>query len=127
MKLLVLDRTQYFRGQITLFIGDQWYLTGRVVERIGGVDQDVNLTSAAVTGYFPAAAGGASGFVAVVEDAICGKISIPVSPTQSAGLLTSPQPISVYAAVSGTSDGPYSVSTSDDVLVIASPGFSDPY
>lgn len=74
--LLVLDKTQYGPdGLVTLYRGDDWKLTGKVVNQIGSYEQPVDTSQFSVSGFFPSASGGPD-LPAVAATGSCGAIAI---------------------------------------------------
>jgi hypothetical protein len=126
---LKLDRWQYFEDAITLYQGDQWLLTGRIVDRTPGVDRPVSLVGASATAFFPpgtAQAAPATPVLTVsVTDSGNGNVSIVVPPSltnaTSIGLADGVQLYLAVAGLSGQFPPLVTVSTPDQPLFIQPP------
>jgi|ERR1019366_3408057 hypothetical protein len=123
-KVLILAPSQYLQGQVNLFQGDQWSVTGQIVDQYNGVSVPTNLTGAqGVTAYFPGVAGVAVQVPATISDASQGIVTISVSPTVSQTVLSS-EGSSFYVQVSGLiAGGLVTVPTFDQPLVVTAPTF----
>lgn len=84
-RYLKLDPDQYgVDGLIPLYRGDDWALTGRVIELDQGIEREVNLSSVVgATGMIPAASGGQAVLQLDVVDADCGKIVLSLGAAQT--------------------------------------------
>lgn len=122
-KQLLLDRSLYYSSSVVLIRGDRWNIKCRVVDNIGGVIQDVDLTGAGATGYFPAATGGTIPVVASISNPTAGELILSVPPDVSEETEVNVIGIAPYVGVSGADIGPYTVQTTDSPVVIADPGF----
>lgn len=71
-----LDRPQYGPdGLVTLYRGDDWNLTGKVVNLIGSYEQPVDMSQYSASGFFPSASGGPD-LPAVAATGTCGALSV---------------------------------------------------
>jgi hypothetical protein len=78
-----LDQPQYGPdGLVTLYRGDDWNLTGKVINLINGYEQPVDTSAYSATGYFPSASGGPDLPCAAATGA-CGSlaVSLPAAST----------------------------------------------
>ncbi len=126
--ILLLDKAQYIEGSVRLFRGDAWNLNARVVDRIGSVDVDKNLTGASVTAYFPNADTSATGDItatAVIVDAECGKIQIPVTDEVTPLIALATNGIQPFVVVEGleTPSDPFTAQLLNPDLEIVDRGF----
>jgi hypothetical protein len=99
-KILLLDQGQYIDGIIPLYLGDDWTLTGKIVNQLpGGYGQDVSLAGLSATAYFP---GGVTGQVALTN-AAAGElsISVPASGTMAASGSVNPNGSAIYLVAQG--------------------------
>lgn len=97
--LLRLDRAQYFQGAVRVYRGDQWDLTGQVVDQIGSVVLAKDLTGASATAYFPATGGGVVAAVVSITDEPQGLIRIAVGDDVTP--MTEVGQVQVYVIVDG--------------------------
>ena len=71
-----LDKPQYGPdGLVTLFRGDDWSLSGKVVNLIGSYEQPVDTSQYSASGYFPSASGGPDLPAAAVTGS-CGSLTV---------------------------------------------------
>ncbi len=101
--ILKLAREQYIEGGVRLFRGDAWNIDAQVVNRVGTVDLDKDLTGGTLTAYFPkdAASGGTVSAAATIIDAACGKIRIPVDEDTTPLIQTAVNGIQLYVLMDG--------------------------
>lgn len=117
-KILQIDKRHYLRGEIPLYRGDDWHLTGQVLLRENGLeDQPVDLTDMAVSAYFPGAT-----VVASLTDAEQGEIAILV-PAADSALATVVESSGMFLVVEGVS-GLQTIATLDESLRIQDRGFT---
>jgi hypothetical protein len=103
-RYLRFDRDLYgINGLIPLTQGDDWLLTCRVVDLVGGTELDQDITGSAVSGFFPAASGGYLQGTAVITDSACGAITLGLPQTASSGAMASVVPQVPYVTLNGPS------------------------
>lgn len=123
--LLLLAKDQYYQSEVTRFRGDRWTLDAKVVNRVGGVDTDKDLTGASASAFFPPATGTTPiAVAATLSDAPCGKIRFSVDKDTTPLIAECPQGTTIYATINGLSESPVSVETPDADLVVVDKGFS---
>ena len=113
-----LDQPQYGPdGLVSLYQGDDWNLTGKVVNRINGYDQPVDTSAYAATGYFPSASGGPDlPFSAVTGD--CGVIAVQVPAASSPLVLASTGGEGAYVVVQDHQGKLQTIPTVDQAVAI---------
>jgi hypothetical protein len=91
------DKDLYgINGLIPLTTSDDWSLVLRVVDLVGGVELDQNISGSAVSAFFPAASGGYIQGTAVVTDPICGQVEIGLPQNCTSGAFLSNQGVAPY-------------------------------
>lgn len=84
MSLVIkLDKPQYGPdGLVTLYRGDDWNLTGKIINQIGSYEAPVDASQFSASGFFPSASGGPD-ILAVAATGACGSIvvSLPAAST----------------------------------------------
>lgn len=85
MKYLKFDKALYgVDGLIDLVRADDWNLPAKIVDLISGVEFPVDLSDVTgVSGFIPAASGGAVTALVTIADAMCGNVLIKVSAANS--------------------------------------------
>lgn len=124
--LLLLAKDQYFEGSVSRFRGDRWNLDCKVVNRIGGVDTDKDLSGVTVSAYFPPADGTTPIAVAgTLAAASVGKVRFTVDEDTSALIAEAAQGTTFYATIDGLVDeSPVSVETPEPDLSIRDKDFA---
>lgn len=95
------DQTNYgVDGAIRLYTGDDWHLTGRIVDLIGGVKNRVDLSALqGASAFFPAASGGMMTGLMTVVDSVAGLVKLSVAASQTPYANISDVPCAPYAVV----------------------------
>lgn len=71
-----LDRPQYgLDGMVSLYRGDDWNLSGKLINQIGDYEEPVDASAYSVSGFFPALSGGAD-LLAPAATGSCGLITV---------------------------------------------------
>lgn len=124
MLLLRLNKVHYFNGAVRMYKGDEWVISAKIVDRIGGVDTDKDLTDYGVTGYFPTT-GDAQAVVATVDTGDCGKISMTVDEAVTAVLEENTNGVQLYCIIASPASGenPLTVQMAEPDFQIADRGF----
>lgn len=102
MKYIKFNKELYgVDGMIGLVRGDDWLLTGRVVDNVQGVDLEVDLTGDSITGFFPSASG--CGIMlpvtATITNPTVGQIQLSVPKGQSPQVLLSDVGLAPYVTL----------------------------
>ena len=94
-----LDRPQFGPdGLVSLFRGDDWNLSGKVINLINGYEQPVDVSPYAATGYFSSASGGPDLPFPAVTGA-CGVLAVQVPAASSPLVQESTAGVGVYVVV----------------------------
>lgn len=115
-----LDQPQYGPdGLVALYRGDDWRLSGKVVDLINGYEKAVDVSPFAVTGYFPSATGQTS-FAGVTG--ACGALAVVV-PASASLLLAETNGEGAYVVVTDVNTGlQQTIPTLDQAVAIMTRG-----
>jgi hypothetical protein len=120
----ILDRPQYGPdGLVTLFRGDDFLLTGKIVNLIGSYHEPVDVSQYAVSGFFPSASGGPD-ILAPAVTGPCGAISVslPAASTPFVQCFTGGE--GPYVVAADSSGRLTTIPTSDQALAIVDRAFT---
>lgn len=98
-----LDQPQYGPdGLVSLYRGDDWRLSGKVIDLINGYEKPVDTSPFSVTGYFLGVTGNALPFPGVTG--ACGALSVAV-PAASSPLMSETNGEGAYVVVTDVNTG----------------------
>lgn len=126
-RILLLDRAQYRDGLIALRRGDAWTLNARVVDRIGSVDTDFDLTGCPASAFFEADSGDVDGLipgVVTLDDGTTGKLTVSLTDAETPLVAEATEGVSMYVVVDHPTLGLITMETPDAPLEIKDRGFS---
>lgn len=90
-------------GLITVYRGDDWLIKGKIKDRVGSEDLDVDLTgTTGASGFVPAASGGFMACLATVVDSLAGIISLSVPAANSPNAQASQSGAAPYIILSSS-------------------------
>lgn len=119
-----LDRPQYGPdGLVTLYRGDDWNLTGKIVDFINGYEQPVDTSQYSATGYFPSATGGPDLPCAAATGA-CGSLAVQMPAASTPLVQVSSGGEGAYVVVSDGQGKLTTVPMIDQSIAILDRGFS---
>lgn len=122
--VLILDKPQYGPdGLVTLYRGDDWNLTGKVVNQIGSYEEPVDVSNLAVSGFFPSASGGPD-LLAPAATGSCGSVSITLPATSTPLVQVNTGGEGPYIVVADQSGKLTTVPTRDQAVAILDRGFA---
>lgn len=116
-----LDQPQYGPdGLVALYRGDDWRLSGKIVDFINGYEKPVDTSAFSVTGYFGGVTGNALPFAGVTG--ACGALSVVV-PAASSPLLGETNGEGAYVVVTDVNTGlQQTIPTLDQAVAILTRG-----
>ncbi len=123
-KILVIDKKHFApsTGMVPLRRGDDWLLSGQVIDRYAGYQKAVDLTDSGATGFFPAASGGTIPAEVTFTNAAAGAVVIALSKEDSANVALAEQGTSLYITLD-TTDGLTTVETPEETIEVKDRGF----
>lgn len=122
-KKVLLDPAQYdASGLLPLFRGDDWAVTGKIQDQVGGILNDVDSTAVTgATGWFPGASGALAGVFSWLDQA-ASKFKVTLAGSGSLGAQLSSAGLGMYLTLQEPA-GLETVPTLDQPLGIQDPGF----
>lgn len=123
-KFLILDKKHYdgSKGMIPLKRGDDWLLSGKIVEKYASYQADLDLSGASATAYFAGTGTDVTASV-TLEDAPGGAISVSLGKEATPGVALAEEGTSLYLVVTGGDGKVFTVETPDEALEIKDRGF----
>lgn len=122
-KVIAFDLDNYGpNGMISLVRGDDWLLSGKVVDLEGPLVHDVDLSGVTgVSGFFPGPDGPIPGVV-TITDTDCGKITLGLAASGSSGTQLSDSGVSVYITTEDP-QGLHTIRSQDQLVQISDRSF----
>lgn len=121
-RVIKLDKRQYADdGLLPLFRGDDWSVIGKVVDRVGSYESEVDMSPYSATGYFPAATGGSDLPVSAATGE-CGSVTISVPKEVSPNIALS-NGIGAYIVLQDQSGNLQTVPTIGTDIAVLDRGF----
>lgn len=125
---LVFDKKhQNPSGMIPLKRGDDWKLTGKIVEKYAKYEKEVDLTGASATGFFQAADAADTDKVIDVAvqmvNAECGQVKVELAASGTSLVALDEAGTSMYMTVSHPTLGLVTIETEAPILEIKDRGF----
>lgn len=122
MSLVIkLDKPQYgVDGLVNLYRGDDWNLTGKLIDQIGSYEEPVDSSQYSVSGFFPSATGGPD-IYAQASTGTCGSISV-VLPADQTPLVQLSDGVGAYVVIKDVSGNLTTVPTRDQSIAVVDRG-----
>lgn len=119
-----LDRPQYgLDGLVSLYRGDDWRLSGKLINQIGDYEEPVDASIYSVSGFFPALAGG-SDILAPAVTGSCGLIVVSMPAVSTPLVQENTGGEGAYIVVQDNMGKLQTVPTRDQALAILDRGFT---
>lgn len=122
--VLKLDKPQYGPdGLVTLYRGDDWNLTGKLINQIGSYEEPVDSSLYSVSGFFPSASGGPD-ILAPATTGSCGSISVNMQAASTPFVQTNTGGEGAYVVIADQSGTLTTVPTRDQAVAIIDRSFT---
>lgn len=121
-RVLRLDKKFYSDdGLLSLYRGDDWSFYGKVVDRVGSYDTEVDLFLYSATAYFPSATGGPD-LPTTAATGSCATLTISMPKTSTPNVATNVAGIGAYVVTQDAQGNLETVPTIDQAIAILDRG-----
>ena len=109
-------------GLLSLYRGDDWSIYGKVVDRVGSYETEVDLSAYSATAYFPSATGGPDLPTSAVTGS-CGTLTVSMPAAQTPNVQTNSAGEGAYVVLQDSQGKLTTVTTIDESIAVLDRGF----